>query len=75
MMEGVLLHDLEPELGKRYELEVWAWPERHSHEKFVRVPLLTIDGLLDNTRRAERLDYEPEWKAGMALISKKRRRP
>lgn len=29
-------------------------------KKFSRVQLLTIDGLLDNTQRAEHPDYEPE---------------
>jgi len=29
-------------------------------KKFARVQLLTIDGLLDNTQRAEHPDYEPD---------------
>gem|GEM_PF-6085516 len=37
-------------------------------KKFARVQLLAIDGLLDNTQRAEHPDYEPDSIAALALI-------
>ena len=36
--------------------------ESAARKKFARVQLLTIDGLLDNTQRAEHPDYEPDLK-------------
>ncbi len=34
--------------------------ESATGKKFARVQLLTIEGLLNNTRRAEHPDYEPD---------------
>jgi site-specific DNA-methyltransferase (adenine-specific) len=34
--------------------------ESPNGKKYPRVQLLTIDGLLDNTQRAEHPDYEPD---------------
>jgi hypothetical protein len=43
-------------------------------EKFARVQMLTIDGLLNETQRAEHPDYEPESEPDWRSSKRRKRR-